>query len=295
MIAAGRMSVSPLRVAALTALAMIAFAGNSLLCRLALRDTTIDAASFTAIRLCSGAVMLSLVVRLRGGACTGAGSWLSALALFAYAAGFSFAYLSLSAATGALLLFGAVQATMIGHGLWRGERFRRAQLAGLVLAFGGLIGLLLPGLSAPPLLGSALMLGAGVAWGIYSLRGRGAGDATQVTAGNFLRAVPIAAALSLLTLGSARLDIAGTGYAVASGALASGLGYAIWYTALPGLKAAKAATVQLSVPVIAALGGVMFLDETITLRLALASAAILGGIALVILEKRSAAEPGPGR
>ena len=278
--------MSSLRIIVLTVLAMIAFAGNSLLCRLALRDTTIDAASFTAIRLGSGAVMLWLVVRLRGGAYTGAGSWRSALALFAYAAGFSFAYLSLPAASGALLLFGAVQATMIGHGLWAGERLRRMQLAGLALALAGLVGLLLPGLSAPPLQGSLLMLGAGVAWGVYSLRGRGAGDATQVTAGNFLRAVPIAAALSLLMIGDVSLDRAVIAYAVASGALASGLGYAIWYTALPGLKATKAATVQLSVPVIAALGGVAFLGEAITLRLMLASVAILGGIALVILEKR---------
>lgn len=279
--------MSRLRIVALIALAMIAFAGNSLLCRLALKDTAIDAASFTTLRLLSGAVMLWLVVRLRGGARSGAGSWLSALALFAYAAGFSFAYLSLPAATGALLLFGAVQATMIGHGLWRGERLRGAQTVGLVLALGGLVGLLLPGLSAPPMFGSVMMLGAGAAWGIYSLRGRGAGDATRVTAGNFLRAVPIAVALSLLMLDKASVDGAGLLYAVASGALASGLGYAIWYTALPAIKATTAATVQLSVPVIAALGGILFLGEAITLRLALASMAILGGIALVILEKRA--------
>ena len=278
-----------LRIIGLVALAMIAFAGNSLLCRLALKHTTIDAASFTTIRLLSGAVMLWLVVRMRGG--SGAGNWLSGLALFAYAAAFSYAYLSLSAGSGALLLFGAVQATMISHGLWKGERLRWPQLLGLLLAFGGLVGLLLPGLSAPPLQGATLMLGAGVAWGIYSLRGRGAGDATRVTAGNFLRAAPIAAALSILMLGGTALDSAGMLYAVASGALASGLGYAIWYTALPALKATNAATVQLSVPVIAALGGVMFLGEAITLRLALASTAILGGIALVILEKRAARAP----
>lgn len=276
------------RTITLTSLAMIAFAGNSLLCRAALQHTAIDAASFTTIRLISGALMLWLVVLIRQGKYTGGGGWLSAFALFAYAAGFSFAYLSLSTATGALLLFGAVQATMIGYGIWVGERLLKPQIVGLVLALVGLTGLLLPGLSAPPLYGSVLMLGAGVAWGIYSLRGKGAGDPTKVTAGNFLRAVPIAAILSIVTLKVSSLDFAGFGYAVSSGAFASGVGYAIWYTVLPALKATNAATVQLSVPVIAALGGVVILGEPITLRLVLASAAILGGIALVILEKRNA-------
>ena len=274
------------RIIFLTSLTMIAFAGNSLLCRIALTHTSIDAASFTTIRLISGAAMLWLIVRTRRGTYTGGGNWLSSLALFAYAAGFSFAYVSLPAATGALLLFGAVQATMIGYGLWAGERLLKLQLVGLVLALGGLVGLLLPGLSAPPLYGSVLMLIAGVAWGIYSLRGKGAGDPTKVTAGNFLRAVPIAAILSISMLNGATLDTAGFWYAVSSGALASGIGYAIWYTVLPALKATNAATVQLSVPVIAALGGIAFLGEPITLRLALASVAILGGIALVILKKQ---------
>jgi len=265
---------------------MIAFAGNSLLCRSALKHTSIDAASFTTVRLLSGALMLGLVTKLRPAMVRGEGNWLSALALFSYAAGFSFAYVSLPAATGALLLFGAVQATMIGHGIWAGERFQKLQIVGLLFAVGGLVGLLLPGLSAPPLYGSLLMLGAGAAWGVYSLRGKGAGDPTQVTAGNFLRAVPMAAALSVVMLHSNSLDSAGIGLAVASGALASGVGYAIWYTALPVLKATHAATVQLSVPVIAALGGIAFLGETVTLRLILSSAAILGGIALVILEKK---------
>jgi drug/metabolite transporter (DMT)-like permease len=272
---------------------MTAFAGNSLLCRAALKHTGIDAATFTTIRLVSGAAMLWLVARVRSGAPSGGGNWLSALALFAYAAGFSFAYLSLPAATGALLLFGAVQATMICHGLWAGERLRGLQLVGLMLAFGGLVGLLLPGLSAPPLYGSILMLGAGIAWGIYSLRGKAAGDPTKVTAGNFLRAVPIAAALSIVMLHGVSVDIAGVGYAVLSGALASGMGYAIWYTALPALKATSAATVQLSVPVIAATGGVVFLGEPISLRLALASVAVLGGIALVILERRKVNDAQP--
>lgn len=275
------------RVIALTSLAMIAFACNSLLCRAALKHTGIDAASFTTIRLISGAVTLWLVAGMSRGTHTGRGNWLSGLALFIYAAGFSFAYVSLPASTGALLLFGAVQATMIGHGIWAGERFVRLQLVGLVLALGGLVGLLSPGLSAPPLLGSLLMLSAGVAWGVYSLRGKGAGDPTKVTAGNFLRAVPIAAALSILMHDGASLDSAGFWYAVLSGALASGIGYAIWYTALPALKATNAATVQLSVPAIAALGGIAFLGESVTLRMVLASVSILGGIALVILEKRS--------
>lgn len=277
--------MSHARLVALTSLAMIAFASNSLLCRVALKNTGIDAASFTTIRLVSGALMLWLVVRMSR-ATQGSGSWLSALALFAYAAGFSFAYVSLPAATGALLLFGAVQATMIGHGIWAGERLRALQLGGLALALGGLVGLLLPGLSAPPLPGALLMLGAGLAWGVYSLRGKGAGDPARVTAGNFLRAVPVAAALSLLLRDGASVDGAGFCYAVASGALASGLGYAVWYTALPALKATNAATVQLSVPVLAAAGGIAFLGEPVTLRLVLASAAILGGIALVILEKK---------
>ncbi|MBC9070874.1 DMT family transporter [Thauera sp. CAU 1555] len=270
------------RVLLLTALAMLAFAANSLLCRVALRETGIDAASFTGIRIASGALALWLIVRLREGGLGGHGNWPSAFALFAYAAAFSYAYLSLPAAVGALLLFGAVQATMIGYGFARGERFDARQSAGLMLAAAGFVGLLLPGLSAPPLGGSLLMIAAGIAWGVYSLRGRGGGNPTESTAGNFVRALPFAAVLSLAMLPQAALDAAGVGYAVASGALASGLGYAIWYTALPGLRASSAATVQLSVPVIAALGGALFLGEAITLRLVLASVAVLGGIALVI-------------
>lgn len=274
-----------MRVFALTFLAMIAFAGNSLLCRLALKYTSIDAASFTSIRIISGAVVLWLIVRLRGGTYSGSGNWPSALALFAYAAGFSFAYVSLPAAAGALLLFGAVQATMIGYGFWAGERLSRRQTAGLIFAFCGLVGLFLPGLSAPPLHGSVLMLAAGVAWGIYSLRGKGSGDPGRVTAGNFLRAGFLAAGLSVAMLPWASIDSSGFGYAISSGALASGVGYAIWYAALRGLKATSAATVQLSVPVIAAVGGIVFLNEPITLRLLIASTAILGGVAMVIYEK----------
>lgn len=277
-----RRSLTPV----LTTLAMLAFAGNSLLCRVALRDTGIDPASFTSIRLLSGALVLWLIVQLRAGARGPAGSGWSALALFAYAAAFSYAYLSLPAATGALLLFGAVQATMIGYGLWTGQRLAWPQWGGLALAIGGLVGLLLPGLSAPPLPGSLLMLGAGVAWGVYSLRGRGGGDPTVVTAGNFVRAAPLALLLSALTLPAMSVDATGAAYAVASGALASGVGYAVWYGALPGLRPATAASVQLSVPALTALGGVLLLDELPTLRLFIASLAILGGIALVILGRR---------
>lgn len=273
----------------LTLLAMVAFAGNSLLCRLALQQTAIDPASFTTIRIVSGALTLWLIVRMRGSHHGAAGSWPSALALFTYAAAFSYAYVSLPAATGALLLFGAVQATMLGYGLWVGERLRRRQFIGLALAMSGLVGLLLPGLSAPPLSGALLMLGAGIAWGVYSLRGKGAGDATCVTAGNFLRAVPLGVLLALVALPWHSLDIAGFWYAMASGALASGVGYAIWYMALRGLKATSAATVQLSVPVITALGGIAFLGEAISLRLLLTSVAILGGIALVVIDKQTAA------
>ena len=276
------------RVVALTLLTMIAFAGNSLLCRVALKHTGIDAASFTTIRLVSGAVVLWLIARLLRADESGRGNWRSAFALFAYAAGFSFAYLSLPAATGALVLFGAVQATMIGYGIWTGERLRGLQLTGFVLALGGLVGLLLPGISAPPLSGSLLMLAAGIAWGVYSLRGRAAGDPTRVTAGNFLRAVPFAALLSVLTHDGTAVDTAGVAYAVASGALASGIGYAIWYSVLPALKATSASIVQLSVPPIAAVGGIVFLGEPLTLRLVLTSAAILGGIALVILVNQRA-------
>ncbi|MCP5425667.1 MAG: DMT family transporter [Gammaproteobacteria bacterium] len=271
-----------IRLAILTILTLTAFAGNSLLCRAALAHAHIDAVSFTAIRLLSGAVVLWILVRIRGGGSFGGGNWLSALALFMYAAGFSFSYLHLTAAAGALILFGAVQTTMIGYGLWSGERMRPLQVVGLVMACGGLVGLLLPGLSAPPLVGALLMLGAGVAWGVYSLRGKGAGDPLRVTGGNFLRAAPLALVLGVALSSQASWDYAGVGYAFISGALASGMGYAIWYTVLPFLKSTTAATVQLSVPVIAALGGVIFLREPLTLRLLAASAAIVGGIALVV-------------
>jgi len=275
----------PARVFLWTALAMVAFAGNSLLCRAALKDTAIDAATFSTIRMASGAIALWIIVRVRDGARPPEGSWLSAFWLVAYAIAFSFAYLTLTAATGALLLFGAVQATMIGAGLLKGERFTALQLGGVALALGGLAGLLLPGVSAPPPLGAALMLFAGLSWGFYSLRGRGAGDATRVTAGNFARAVPFAVLASNLALARVAVDTQGMLLAVASGAISSGVGYAIWYTALPHLKATVAATVQLSVPPIAALGAVLFLGESITLRLVACSVAILAVIAVVVTRR----------
>lgn len=275
-----------MRVVVPTVLALVAFAANSLLCRSALRDGAIDPATFTVVRLVAGAVVLAAIVRLRRGAAAGQGSWPSAIALLAYAAAFSFAYVSLTAATGALLLFGAVQATMIGAGVVRGERPAPDQLAGIVLALGGLVWLLLPGLEAPPPLGAALMLAAGVAWGVYSLRGRRGGAPLAVNAGNFVRAAILSLPLLALAGHASPPQPSGIALALASGALASGVGYAVWYTALPSLRAATAASVQLAVPVLTAIAGVALLGEPATWRLAIATVAILGGIALVIRPKR---------
>jgi len=276
------------RTLALTALAMLAFAANSLLCRLALQRRGIDPASFTAIRLLAGALVLPLLVRLRPGTRPPPrADWLAAAMLFVYAAFFSFAYLSLAAGTGALVLFGAVQLTMFGVGLVRGERLGAMAWGGLLLAIGGLVYLVSPGVSAPPLLGTALMAVAGVAWGVYSLRGRGVADPLAATAANFVRAAPLGLLLGALLIAHAHADPAGIVLALASGALTSGVGYAVWYAALPGLSALSAATVQLSVPLIAALGGVLLLGEAITPRLLLAALAILGGIAVVLRRKSS--------
>ncbi len=263
---------------------MAAFAANSVVARLALTTTAIDAATFTAVRLVAGAVTLLLVVRLRRG--SPAGSWASGAALFVYAAAFSFAYLALPAGTGALLLFGTVQLTMIGWGLLQGERLAAGQTAGLAAAVGGLVYLLLPGLAAPPPVPALLMAAAGAAWGVYSLRGRGAADPAGVSAGNFVRAALLSLVLGLAALlvpGAVRpSDEGGLAYAVLSGAVTSGLGYVLWYRVLPSLRATSAATVQLSVPVLAALGGTLLIGEPVTLRLTVAAVAILGGIALVL-------------
>jgi drug/metabolite transporter (DMT)-like permease len=273
---------------AFTAAAMLAFAANSLLCRLALARGGIDPASFGAVRVVSGALALALIVRWRGGARLGAGGdWRSAAMLFAYVAFFSFAYVSLPAGTGALILFGAVQLTMFGWALRRGERFTVPAWCGLALAAAGLVYLVLPGVSAPPLVGAIFMALAGAAWGAYSLRGRGSPDPLRATAGNFQRAAPMALALWLPFAGVAHADATGVVLAVVSGALTSGVGYALWYTALRELTAMRAATVQLSVPLITAFGAVLFLAEPVTLRLVLASVAILGGIALVLARRGS--------
>jgi drug/metabolite transporter (DMT)-like permease len=280
-------AVAP-RDALLTAGAMLAFAANSILCRAALGAAAIDAASFSTLRLVSGALVLVALHALRsGGGVPRAGNWRSAALLFLYAVPFSFSYVSLGAGTGALILFGAVQATMLIAGVVSGERPRPRQWTGLVLAIMGLVYMVLPGVSAPSPAGSALMGVAGVAWGLYSLRGRGADDPLAETGANFARSVPMALVVSVIALDGAHFTTRGATLAVASGALASGLGYVIWYAALRGLSATAAATVQLSVPVLAALGGVVFMGETVTGRLLVASVLILGGVLLALTRRQA--------
>lgn len=268
------------RTFALTCAALTCFALNSLLCRAALGLGLVDAATFTTVRLGSGAITLALIVRGRRGEGRRSGSWVSAAALFTYAAAFSVAYLRIPAGAGALVLFAAVQATMIGKGLFAGERPGRAEWIGLFLCLAGLVGLTLPGLDAPDPAGVGLMVAAGAAWGIYSLRGRSAPDAVAANADNFARSVPMALALSLVLFGRVHVSSVGLGLAIASGAFSSGVGYAIWYAALAGLTATRAAIVQLAVPPLTAALGVLFLGETLTPRLAVCGLVILGGIAL---------------
>lgn len=276
----------PTRVStvALTIAALTGFAANSVLCRMALGSgTEIDAMTFTTVRILSGAITLAILIRLRGSGSPGTtGSWTSAGALFAYAIAFSLAYLRLGTGAGALILFGVVQMTMISAGLRAGERPRPMQWMGLLLAFGGLAGLSWPGLTAPDPVGAALMALAGVAWGIYSLRGRKSSRPLFDTAGNFLRAVPFAALLSVVMMASAHASLRGLALATASGAFASGVGYSVWYSVLPRLSATRAAIVQLSVPVLAAAGGIVFLGEPVTQRLLLNGATILAGVLLAI-------------
>jgi drug/metabolite transporter (DMT)-like permease len=272
-------------------LALVAFATNSVLCRLALRDGAIDAASFSTIRLISGAATLLLLTsRLKPAPTTAAptteaattahGSWISAALLFLYAVPFSFAYLGLSAGTGALILFGGVQLTMMIAAIRSGERPQPLQWLGIGLACAGLVYLVLPGLSAPPLASAALMALAGCAWGFYSLRGRGATDPLAQTTGNFVRSVPMVVAVSVLALPQLRIERSGVLLAVASGAVTSALGYVVWYAALRTLTATRAAVVQLAVPILAAVGGVVLLAEMVSLRLVLSTVMVVGGIAL---------------
>jgi drug/metabolite transporter (DMT)-like permease len=273
---------------AATAFALVAFASNSLLCRLALGSGSIDASSFTTLRIASGAALLvPLAFSRRGGRAvkTRGLPWISAGFLFLYAAAFSFAYVSLSAGTGALLLFGAVQATMIAWAIRSGERFGLFEGVGLVAAIAGLVVLVAPGVRAPSLAGSALMLVAGGAWGCYSLRGRNGDDPLAATSRNFLAAVPFTVALSVASLSALHVSARGVVVAVVSGAITSGLGYVVWYQALRGLTSIRAAIVQLAVPALAALGGVAFLGEPVTLRLVVSGILILGGVALATLER----------
>lgn len=274
--------MSPLRLVLYTTLTMVAFAANSLLCRMALKETGIDAASFTTVRLLSAAAMLWLVMRWQQQAPLKHGTWRSALALFIYAAALSFAYRTIDTGAGALMLFGAVQLTMILAGLIAGERMGALQSMGIAAAMVGLVLLVSPGVEAPSVLDSILMLASGIAWGVYSLFGRGLSNPSAATAGNFLRTVPLTITLSLLALPWLRLDARGILYAVLSGALTSGLGYVMWYRVLQHIRVMTASTIQLSAPVVATLAGIVLLGESLTRDLLVASLLILGGIWLVL-------------
>ncbi len=276
-----------LRVAGLTVLALVAFAGNSVLCRLALADSSIDAASFTTVRLVSGAIALLIILSAtsRGTRPASYGSWMSAAMLFLYAACFSFAYISLDTGIGALILFGMVQATMVAGALMAGDRPTVAEWIGWLLAIGGFVYLVSPGLTAPSPGGSALMAIAGIAWGIYSLRGRNESFALAGTTYNFVRSVPLVLIVSAFSLQDLHLTTNGVVLAILSGTITSGVGYAVWYTALQSISSMQAAMVQLSVPVLAAAGGILFLSESISLRLIVSSLLILGGIFLALFGK----------
>lgn len=270
----------------LTCLALLAFAGNSLLSRAAFTLTTIDAASFTLFRLMAGAITLWLLLRLSNGVSSLRGSWAGSICLFSYAILFSFAYLHLNTATGALLLFASVQLTMLLQSFRRRESIRLWQWLGVLLTLAGLLFLLLPGATAPSLSGTFLMLAAGIAWGSYSLLGQQAGPALAVTAGNFVRSIPLALFTLLFFVKSISWDLTGLLLAVISGAITSGLGYAVWYKVLPALSALQAASVQLAVPVLAALLAVILLNEAVSTRLLLAGILVLTGLSLVLLRPR---------
>lgn len=272
-----------IKIIAYTTFALVAFAFNSILCRMALRGGEADAAGFTAVRLVSGAVaLIVLSYFFSESKSLKRGNWFSAFFLFAYAICFSFAYIGLTAATGALLLFSSVQFTMIAVALIRGERPTAVEWVGLLIALGGLIFLLLPGLTSPPPLQSALMAAAGMSWGFYTLRGKGSSDPLGDTTGNFTRSVPMIVIAAIPFLAQIHLSTRGIVLAILSGAVTSGVGYAVWYAALKHHTATRAAVLQLSVPVITAFAGVLLLSEVMTQRLLIAAAFILGGIGLTI-------------
>ncbi len=279
------------RIAAATVLALVAFASNSILCRLALAPSHIDPASFTTVRVASGAAALAVIAaiarrRARTPSSPMRSGWISAAFLYGYAIAFSLSYVRINAGTGALILFACVQITMLVAALRFGERPRPLEWAGLAVALAGLVYLVVPGLQAPSPLGAALMAAAGAAWGIYSLRGRGSPNPLADTTRNFRCALPLALATSLVAISRAHADRDGVALAIASGALSSGVGYVIWYAALRGLSATRAATVQLSVPVIAAAGGILFLGETPTARLVASAVLILGGVSTALAARR---------
>jgi drug/metabolite transporter (DMT)-like permease len=279
-----------MRIASCTALALVAFAANSVLCRVALGGELIDPVSFTVIRLASGALVLLPLARFaRTGSPVAWGTWTSGACLLAYAIAFSLAYRSLSTGTGALILFGVVQVTMLVSAWRGGERPGLRQWCGIAAASGGLVYLVAPGVAAPDPVGAGLMALAGVAWGAYSLRGRRMANPVVETAGNFWRASAMAVPLAGLALLDGDATRSGLALAVTSGAATSGLGYVVWYRALPHLTATRAAVVQLFVPALAALGGVLLLEEAITVRLLVASVALLGGIGVVVTTRRATA------
>ena len=272
------------RTISFTVLALIAFAANSVLCRLALGDRTIDASSFTVIRLLSGAIVLFLIIKIKNKSeVSTKGSWSASLMLFLYAITFSFAYITLDTGTGALILFGSVQITMIFLSILSGNRLHVTEWLGVMVSFLGFVYLVLPGITTPSMFGFMLMTVAGIAWGIYTLKGKGSTNPVIDTAYNFLRTIPFVIILAVLAFNKMSYSSTGILLAVLSGAIASGIGYAIWYSALRGLSTVQAAVVQLLVPVIAAFGGVIFVSEAITLRLTVSAMLILGGILLVVL------------
>ncbi|MDN4502373.1 DMT family transporter [Alteromonadaceae bacterium BrNp21-10] len=280
-----------------TSLALLAFAGNSVLCRLALHHLQMDAGSFTGIRLIAGAITLLLLVSLfnlrqlprhdkpLSHQLRSAGSWSAACMLFVYAIAFSYAYITLDTGTGALILFAAVQITMLVVNALRGNRLLMMEWMGLLLAMLGLVYLLLPTLSIPTLTGFVLMLMAGMAWAFYTFAGQGSTQPLLATTSNFLRTLPIAIPMLLVGLGQSDMPMEGVLLAVLSGAMASGVGYTLWYLALRHLTTVLAAVVQLMVPIVAALFGILFADEMLTQTLAVASVLIVGGLLLVLMAK----------